>query len=607
MDGSGYQSFPIYDMKSGMHLDKKPWLLPKDGFKRLTNAYLYQGVLNKRKGYEEFGRIVHFVNDESLGTTVDQQFTYNGTLAQKPLRAGDLVISTADAGEKFTDNGNGTLTGDGGGSGTIDYTTGVWSITYGSNPGGGHAITADYNYFPGHPVMGIFNYYTNVGSAQLLGFDTKRLNEYNTSTHKFEDVTGQDEWSGADDNFVWTENWKNRMFITNNKDRIKSYDGENLTNLLMDIDGDEVNEVDTCLLLFAHKDRLIALRTREDATLFAQRARSCKPGNPDIWDEADGGWYGDAPTIDWIMGAEFIGDDLIVWFERSIWMLKYTGNPNSPFRWQKVPSNEGCYAPFSVIPFADELLAMGATSLLGCDAFEAYPIDKKIPDFMLEANPQKIHYTYGAVLEELRQNWWLYVSQNATVPDKALVLNYLEGSWSAYDIVLHCLGYYSFEDDPILDDIEETFDELEITFDEKTMVAGYPITLGGDIDGYIYHLNKGGSDNGANIKLEIEGGRWNPYIEQGQKARAGYIDFLVDRDPGITVNIDFYIDQINTPYRTETLTFDSEISLEEKVWKRVQCNVVGNFHRIRIYHNAKNQTPAIHAIVPWFKPVGRLI
>lgn len=603
MDGSGYQPFPIYDMKSGMHLDKKPWLLPKDGFKKLTNAYLYQGVLNKRKGYEEFGRIVHFVTGETIASGNGVTKTFNGTLDHYPIRAGDLYITSST--DNFTDDGEGHLIGDPGGLGTINYTTGDWTLSFATAPTG--PIFANYNYFPGHPVMGIFNYYTNVGNAQLLGFDTKRVNLYNTSTHKFEDVTEQDEWTGGDDNFIWTENWKNRMFITNNKDRVKSYDGEDLTDLLMDIDGDEVNEVDTCLLLFAHKDRLIALRTIEDSTLFAQRARGCKPGNPDIWDEADGGWYADAPTIDWIMGAEFIGDDLVVWFERSIWMLKYTGNPTYPFRWQKIPSEEGCYAPFSIVPFADEILAMGATSLLGCDGFKSYPIDEKIPDLMLEANPQKIQYTYGTPLEELRQNWWLYTSQNSSVPDRALVLNYLENSWSVYDIALRCLGYYSFEEDPILDDIEETFDELEITFDEKTMMAGYPITLGGDGDGYIYHLNKGGSDNGANIELEIESGRWNPYIEQGQRARAGYIDFLVDRDPGITVYIDFYINQMNTPYRTKTLTFDSELSSEEKVWKRVNWNVVGNFHRIKIYHDAKNQTPAIHAIVPYFKPSGRMI
>lgn len=124
-----YQAFPIYDFKSGMQLDKKPWLLPQDAFSRVTNAFLYQGVLQKRKGYTEFGRIVHFVDDEALGDTVNEQLTYSGTLTYKPLRAGDLVILTADSGETFTDNGDGTLTGSSGGTGTINYTTGEWSIT----------------------------------------------------------------------------------------------------------------------------------------------------------------------------------------------------------------------------------------------------------------------------------------------------------------------------------------------------------------------------------------------------------------------------------------------------------------------------------------------
>jgi len=601
----GYRPFPIYDLKSGLHLDKAPWLLPKDAYSKVINAYLYQGVLRKRKGIEEWGRIVHFVNDEALGVTVDLQLTYNGTLANTPLRAGDLVISTSGGGETFTDQGDGTLDGDSGGSGTINYTNGAWSITYGANPGGGKNITADYNYFSGDPCVGIFNYYSSAGVSQLLAFDTKRMNKYNTTSKLFEDPIGSDTWTGDDFNFVWIENWLDRMFITNNKDRVKSYDGNNITDLMMDIDGNASNDVTKCLLLFAHKDRLIALRTEENGQLKPQRARACKPGNPDIWDENDGGWYADAPTVDWIMGAEFIGDDLIVWFERSVWMLKYTANPSSPFRWEKIVSTEGCYAPFSMVSFADELLCMGPTGILGCDSFDVYPIDQKIPDIVLEMNPQKIHYTYGTVVEEIRQNWWLYAGMGSNTPDNILSLNYIENSWSIFNLVMHCMGYYSFEADLCWDDVEETMDELEFTWDDKTIHAGYPITLGGSIDGYIYQMDKGRSDDGANISLEIEGGRWNPYIEQGMKARLGYIDFLVDRDPDITVNIDFYVDQLITPYKTETLSCSGEED-KDKVWIRVFCGTMGDFHRIRIYHTAKNQTPGFHAIVPYFKPAGRL-
>ncbi len=64
-----------------------------------------------------------------------------------PLVPGTVVIKVA-TGETFTDNGDGTLTGDGtpAGTGTINYATGEWSITLGAADAG-KAITCDYNYF----------------------------------------------------------------------------------------------------------------------------------------------------------------------------------------------------------------------------------------------------------------------------------------------------------------------------------------------------------------------------------------------------------------------------------------------------------------------------
>lgn len=80
------------------------------------------------------------VAGESIGGAGAQ--TYTGLLVHKNIVAGTLVIAEA-AGETFTDNGDGTLTGDAGGTGTIDYDTGAYSVTFNAVTGG--AVTADYD------------------------------------------------------------------------------------------------------------------------------------------------------------------------------------------------------------------------------------------------------------------------------------------------------------------------------------------------------------------------------------------------------------------------------------------------------------------------------
>ncbi len=68
--------------------------------------------------------------------------TYNGTLGIFPIIPGTMTVT--DGVEDFVDNGSGILTGDKGGSGTINYTTGVFSVTFNTAVAVGVSIVATY-------------------------------------------------------------------------------------------------------------------------------------------------------------------------------------------------------------------------------------------------------------------------------------------------------------------------------------------------------------------------------------------------------------------------------------------------------------------------------
>lgn len=68
---------------------------------------------------------------------------YNFVLPNTPVLPGS-VSTNAGGEETFTDNGDGTLTGDNGGTGTVNYTTGAVSITLGVAAAGTGAILTDY-------------------------------------------------------------------------------------------------------------------------------------------------------------------------------------------------------------------------------------------------------------------------------------------------------------------------------------------------------------------------------------------------------------------------------------------------------------------------------
>lgn len=84
------------------------------------------------------------ISNENWGTGDNIEVTFTGT-AVKPHLVGRTVTVT-DTVETFTDDGLGTLTGDAGGTGTINYVTGAYSVTFNSAPAGSQAILAGYQY-----------------------------------------------------------------------------------------------------------------------------------------------------------------------------------------------------------------------------------------------------------------------------------------------------------------------------------------------------------------------------------------------------------------------------------------------------------------------------
>jgi hypothetical protein len=81
------------------------------------------------------------IDEEVLATGDGAHNAYAGSLGWTPVIAGRLVIT--DGTQVLTDNGAGVLAGDG--TGTINYSTGAYSITFTSNVASGANVTAQYD------------------------------------------------------------------------------------------------------------------------------------------------------------------------------------------------------------------------------------------------------------------------------------------------------------------------------------------------------------------------------------------------------------------------------------------------------------------------------
>lgn len=230
----------IGNFAKGLTTSRLPFVIDNDAFPTMYNFYSWRGRAKRKRGTIFLGQleiqrqIAAMPNSWQLPSfnlvggagNLITQYSLGGTASISPT-----TISLLIGGQTYTDlMEDGTLQGSAGGTGTINYATGDFTIT----GGGASAVVGFFSYFPGLPVMGLqdFDYISipnlpNVSTIYpfLLAFDTDyayQVNQgmaqvffYDVSYYK---VTNNPViWTGADYQLFWTTNYQSALWATNNK------------------------------------------------------------------------------------------------------------------------------------------------------------------------------------------------------------------------------------------------------------------------------------------------------------------------------------------------------------------------------------------------------
>jgi hypothetical protein len=721
---TSFQPFLISEFKTGLFNYLEPWIRPVEAWEPLSNAYVYRGTLNKRSGYSIFGRMQYLDNNIDLG---DGGTSYSGTLLTIPIVPGSF--SPSDGVETFTDNGDGTLTGSAGGTGTIVYTTGVWTLNFNSVVASNVNIYASYTPdLTGRPIMGLKQWVSESdGTRSLLAFDTRRASLYNNTTNQFEPInslsqilwvgdnsttsisfttgweasppyttvfapfsvsitdgvstitddgagnlssagifaaggtvdyatgvvslvfTGAttatitmiasltgDYFTGTSSNFFNATNWiapayyptnPGILYITNDSDPITTFDGANLARPPFPITEAHkisfTNDIATCLDLDVYKNRLLVERpfVVGDSHVSAQSIRWSAINDPTnlVADVTGNGGELSAPTDDFMQSSEFLRDPLIVLFTNSTWTFRFTGSDFAPFRWDQINRTKSTNAPYGTVDYDERITAMGSKGLIACDGVNVQRYDNQVIDQFLTINQSRFGQCYGLRFDTLNQTWMLYpdAATNAFLSTNALIYNFIENTWSVYDIPLSCLGLYYVTSDKTWDDFgplsdnPTTWDQAEFAWDSYILQDLAPTLLGGSLSGgYVYQLNDGDADHPVSndvhepISCNLLSSRWNPFSAQGQKVQFGYIDIYYEINDPCVLDLTFYADNTLAPTATRQLTLTGPVNSDQN-WQRVYINVVGEFLRMQIQNN-QAEGFKILGMVLWASPSGRL-
>lgn len=362
-------------------------------------------------------------------------------------------------------------------------------------------------------------------------------------------------WTGTDINFFWTTNFareetsNNKLFwATNNienttvagevRNGIQIYNGVGWAlqtpPLTLGGWGVATRYLVGCLLLVPYKSRMVALNTLESTlsvggvvTRYSNRARWSSPVirpytnsqaqinalvGPTLnsWDDTTpgNGNYVDAPTAEQIISCEFFKDILIVFFERSTWALLYTGNSTRPFTWKRINTQFGSESPFSVVGFDKGIFAVGDKAIVIADSTNVERIDQKIPEEVFDFHNQSDgpKRVYGIRNYYFQFVYWtfpnVYTEEGKQggggFPNRVLVMNYLEGSYSFYKDSYTCFGNYQSSADRTWANSDETWETMFGSWNSGYAQADFPSVIAGNQEGFVMIVDES-SPNGKTL------------------------------------------------------------------------------------------------------------
>ena len=436
------------------------------------------------------------------------------------------------------------------------YSTGEVNLTFDGSappplPPNLTVVLSDFGYYPSLPVMGLPNRELNdINAEQTIAFDTKYCYVFNNTSNQFEELTSTTPttWNGVDRDFFfgtnyWRTNdqrqyyWATNFNLGVTPDPLRIFDNIDWHTLTPALDSSGTPKLQQARLLIPYKGRMVALNTYEGTNLvgsvqYPQRARWSQNGAPfslvasgttptalDEWrsDVKGRGGYVDAPTNEHIVSAEFIRDLLVVGFESSTWALRYTGNDILPFVWERINIELGSEATFSMVPFDKGLLFVGDKSINSCNGNGVDRIDENIPDEVfnmhnssnpsseLSDGPRRVH---GIRDFFERIVYWTFpnASTNAKFPDRLLVFNYHNKTWSIFTDSFTCFGEYQAFNDTTWASIGGTWQVNNSSWITAKLQSQFPNVIAGNQEGFVLTLNSK-VDNDSSLQISgVTGG-----------------------------------------------------------------------------------------------------
>lgn len=322
------------------------------------------------------------------------------------------------------------------------------------------------------------------------------------STEKFIRDTGNDDW------------W----YATNGVDPVVRWDG---------VTDQVVGEFEGFVLpwraryLFVYNNMMIYLNLTESGTLKPTDMANSIPGDPAVVNTGLGSQFKVHAGSDEIVGAEQLGDNLVIYSTQHIVLVQFVGDP-LVFIFRQASDGVGPFGQHAIASFGDYHEFVGRDSLYVFDGVRVVESNTHVwREILRTQDPVRIARAYHHWDEENGELMWIVPlttdpspGVNTSPPAISYVEHYLEPvgdktprPYSNRSFPFTTTGFYSKQVGITWAELSQTWAQVNFRWNDKFFFTAFPLNLAGDSTGKIWIFNSVQNANGAALPSFVRFGR----------------------------------------------------------------------------------------------------
>lgn len=189
-----------------------------------------------------------------------------------------------------------------------------------------------------------------------------------------------------------------------------------------------------------------------------------------------------------ITGLQTLGETLVIFKERSIWIALFTGDADIPFTFTKTRSNVGCIAGGSVTPAENGIIFQSCDGFYFFDGQSSFKISDRVTTTIDGFNANRFTNSVATYSDEKNLYIASFTTSGNSEHNRNLTWDSFNNAWSLYNGIA-----------------ANTFARVFTSGEERIYF--------GDYDGFVYRLFDGNNDNPSGVSTAIDAYYYTKWLD----------------------------------------------------------------------------------------------